>query len=389
MAFLPMAQAPIDPTLLRRQLMLQLLSQQPQAQGIGGAVGQGLQTLAQGLAGRWMMQDAQAAHDQHQSQRQEALARVLGGAGVSPEMAADMQALGAEDELVGALAGRMFPKSQGLMKVGSRVFDPNTREWVTEAPEEGLTPYQQEQVRLRERQLSLAERRANKPARPGADPLVEVYDPESPTGTRFVPRSQAAGRPGKPASGLQIETRPDGTTSISQGRTPTGAKGQTPEAAAKTQLVDQGAGNVVKVRQQLFEPDGSLNRTLLAKMAVNLPGEGREARMMITQAIRAKLRIETGAVISDEEIEAEYGQFFPGVTDTAENAANRLDQLEQFLRGTSANIRPDKAAAQIDFTVEDVRHTAAEEGMTVDEVIENVAKSRGLDPAALRKQLGL
>ena len=35
--------------------------------------------------------------------------------------------------------------------------------------------------------------------------LKEVADPKSPTGTKMVPRSQAAGMPGKPASGWSIE----------------------------------------------------------------------------------------------------------------------------------------------------------------------------------------
>lgn len=48
--------------------------------------------------------------------------------------------------------------------------------------------------------------------------LVEVYDEKSPTGTRFVPRSQAVGMPGKPASGLAMRTNADGTVEIVQGR---------------------------------------------------------------------------------------------------------------------------------------------------------------------------
>lgn len=48
--------------------------------------------------------------------------------------------------------------------------------------------------------------------------LVEVYDEKSPTGTRFVPRAQASGMPGKPASGLAMRTNADGTVEIVQGR---------------------------------------------------------------------------------------------------------------------------------------------------------------------------
>lgn len=47
---------------------------------------------------------------------------------------------------------------------------------------------------------------------------IEVYDPNSPTGTRLVSRAEAVGQPGKPPSGMRVTTNPDGTVSIEQGR---------------------------------------------------------------------------------------------------------------------------------------------------------------------------
>ncbi|MGB1214616.1 MAG: hypothetical protein ACPG4X_14725 [Pikeienuella sp.] len=71
----------------------------------------------------------------------------------------------------------------------------------------------------------------------GAQPeetLVEVADATSPTGTRWVPRSQAVGEPGKPPSGLRVEMDP--TTgrpiSITSGRGAAGAGGALPKATA-------------------------------------------------------------------------------------------------------------------------------------------------------------
>jgi len=49
-------------------------------------------------------------------------------------------------------------------------------------------------------------------------PLQEIFDPNSPTGTSFVRRSQAIGQPGKPPSGWAIETGPDGRVRVTQGR---------------------------------------------------------------------------------------------------------------------------------------------------------------------------
>lgn len=48
--------------------------------------------------------------------------------------------------------------------------------------------------------------------------LVEIADDSSPTGTRMVPRSQAAGQPGKPASGMIFESDGKGGMRLVQGR---------------------------------------------------------------------------------------------------------------------------------------------------------------------------
>ena len=47
------------------------------------------------------------------------------------------------------------------------------------------------------------------PSKPGRP--IEVFDPNSPTGTSFVTQTEAVGRPGKPPTGLEITT-PGGTT---------------------------------------------------------------------------------------------------------------------------------------------------------------------------------
>lgn len=48
--------------------------------------------------------------------------------------------------------------------------------------------------------------------------LVEVADETSPTGTRFVKRSDAVNQPGKPGSQTSLTTNPDGSVTFTQGR---------------------------------------------------------------------------------------------------------------------------------------------------------------------------
>jgi len=52
---------------------------------------------------------------------------------------------------------------------------------------------------------------------PDQEKLVQIYDKSSPTGTKFVPESQAVGMPGKAQSGMKLEMGPDGTFSFIQG----------------------------------------------------------------------------------------------------------------------------------------------------------------------------
>jgi len=60
------------------------------------------------------------------------------------------------------------------------------------------------------------------------EPLVEVYDPNSPTGTRMVRRRDAEGQPGKPESGMELTHNPDGSISFKTGRKGAAAGDGTP-----------------------------------------------------------------------------------------------------------------------------------------------------------------
>lgn len=59
--------------------------------------------------------------------------------------------------------------------------------------------------------------------------LVEIFDANSPTGTRYVPRSQAVGQFGKMPTGMEVTTGPNGTTI----RTGVRAKQENPSGLAQ------------------------------------------------------------------------------------------------------------------------------------------------------------
>lgn len=81
---------------------------------------------------------------------------------------------------------------------------------------------------------------ASVPPKPDTQ-LQEVYDPNSPTGTRFVPRTEAAGQPGKPPSGMEITT-PEGTTIRTGVRSGAGGMAKPTQAALEKEIVNAQAG---------------------------------------------------------------------------------------------------------------------------------------------------
>lgn len=383
MAWLDMPQ-PSPQAIQQLALIQQLQARSRPPQSELGQAGYGLADAITGALGGFAQMKAQ-------QQQQEALARILQGAGIPGQQAADIQAAGGGDALLQALVKRSFPEAPPQITPYQEQELALRREGLDLQREKAgrpaeMTPYQREM-------LNLQRERMNKPKAAGQEPLVEIFDPESPSGTRFVPRSEAVGKYGKPASGLTFETTPDGGVRVTQGRQ-AGASAQTPERAAKTQMVEQAVDTLAQVEKRLFDPDGSPNRSLI--LGMNAPamarnfvgGEPRETRIMILDAIEAKLRAESGAAVPESEVERAAERFMPSVTDAPETIRTRMRLLREFLKGTSARISGEKPAAAIDFTREDVEHTAQQEGMTADQVIENVAKSRGLDPAEVKRALG-
>jgi soluble lytic murein transglycosylase-like protein len=162
--------------------------------------------------------------------------------------------------------------------------------------------------------------------------MVEVYDPNSPTGTTMVPRSQAAGRPGAPSQGLSLTTNPDGSVSLTQGRQKPGEKPMTEGAARAGGFANRmvEAEKRVEALPKDFNPAGFWNG-----VASRVPG-GNYAlskdfqlyRQAAEDWIRAKLRKESGAVIGADEMDAEFRQYFPQPGDSKEVIAQKKKSRE-------------------------------------------------------------
>jgi len=115
-----------------------------------------------------------------------------------------------------------------------------------------------------------------------------------------------------------------------------------PVPTEKTRLLtisESGKKGVDDVESILFNEDGSLNRGVVA--ALNAPfgtaasgalGQAAsQAYNQIIGAIRDKLRLESGAVIGEEEMAREMQRYLPGIFDTPEVARKKLDALRDVM----------------------------------------------------------
>ena len=112
-------------------------------------------------------------------------------------------------------------------------------------------------------------------------------------------------------------------------------KGLEPTAAARAQGAKQGIQLIRGVRNQLVDEQGNVDRTLVATMNANIPfTEGRKLRQQYLDSLEARIRIESGAAVPQEEIERLAARFMPSVLDSDEAIIDKMNRAEQFFAGT-------------------------------------------------------
>ena len=147
-----------------------------------------------------------------------------------------------------------------------------------------------------------------------------------------------AGGGGKAPSGYRYKA--DGTTLEPIPGGP--ATVQTPEQAAKTELLANGMKDVERFRGLVLK-DGKPDRKLLMGMAVpggGAPGtDSRLAYSFIYNAIEAKLRAESGAAVPETEVHRMAKRFVPGVLDNDKTINSKVDRLNEFLGGSLGRVK--------------------------------------------------
>ena len=127
---------------------------------------------------------------------------------------------------------------------------------------------------------------------------------------------------------------------------------QTPEAAAKTQLLESGLVAFDEAAFFIFEGGDIDNGDVQELNIINMQDfsvagigpkgvpltEGRQARQLILDAVEAKLRAESGAAVPDTEVQRAAQRFFPSPFDSDEAVRSKMRRMRAFLVGTKERI---------------------------------------------------
>lgn len=108
-------------------------------------------------------------------------------------------------------------------------------------------------------------------------------------------------------------------------------KPKTPEQAAKISLQKRAIENIDKAKNILFDDEGDFNDRFLIN---TFTGKGRTAKTLIKGAVEAQLRAESGAAVTESEVERATERFFPSLLDSDELKSEKLNNLRNLLSGS-------------------------------------------------------
>lgn len=160
----------------------------------------------------------------------------------------------------------------------------------------------------------------------GREPKWDLFEDPATGEQRYVVKGQAV--PG----GLKRVS--NATTQISFGEKPVPT-----EKARMLALSGAGKKKAQKARTLLFNEDGTVDRGVINALKAPfdiastgiLGSKASAAYSAVREAITSKLRLESGAVISQAEIDEAMRQYLPGTMDTPEVAQGKLQGLIEVL----------------------------------------------------------
>lgn len=175
-----------------------------------------------------------------------------------------------------------------------------------------------------------------------SEPLVEIFDPASPTGRRLVTRSNAADKPGPASSGMTV-FGPDGKPILQTGAAAVSLEKPLPaDQVGKAASVEGGVEDAKIVRDYVLSGD-SANLSNIAKLSppaipfissgnTPIPGtSGVAPYARLDNAVDAIIRLRTGAGMPVLEKQSYIDRYTPHVTDPADAVKSKMDMLQRDL----------------------------------------------------------
>lgn len=188
--------------------------------------------------------------------------------------------------------------------------------------------YQNESLALRRQEM-------------GNEPTIEIADPNSPTGTRIVRRSDAIGQPGAPSSGLNVQTDPETgrVISITTGR---GAGiGGAPQQQAAAQ-----------VKNDITNTAYRSAKALIGNLTTGLAGQALSA---LPPSQAAELRRQVAVLKSNATIESLNAMRRQSPTGGA--LGNVTEKEEAMLASAAGALDPNASAGQFSQALDNYQHT--------------------------------
>lgn len=120
-------------------------------------------------------------------------------------------------------------------------------------------------------------------------------------------------------------------------------------------------------------PDGKPDRALLAEMWTAVPGSrGATLRNAFNISSGNRIRLESGANITDSEVESQKQKYLPTPWDSDEIIQQKIDGLNTFFDSMNETM----GGNADEYSEEDLKFTAQQHGITVEEVKRRLAGSR-------------
>lgn len=190
------------------------------------------------------------------------------------------------------------------------------------------------------------------PGGPAEFIIQEVRRPDGTIDRVAIPRAELSG--GVPAAPPQPSAQGGGPTPGSRVVSSQAPPPASAEAGARIALVREGMAAVRQAEQMLFR-NGNFDRSLAtsAWVAGNVPGAGgltgagQLLRNALGNAIANRLRIESGAALTAQEVENMMQRYMPQPTDTEETARQKLRSLEQYFGEFEQAVRPGRGGPEL------------------------------------------